>query len=88
MTPGRTYLNVVKARCPGALGQARVQVNWADARNGFVHANLVPFDCMEQWREHEQEVVAPPQARFAVVYATSQTAAPVEIGAVSFRGLP
>jgi 4-amino-4-deoxy-L-arabinose transferase-like glycosyltransferase len=85
--PGRVYFNAVRARCPDAAGQARVQVNWLDAQQRFIRSDLKVFDCTAQWTEREQEVAAPPRAGFAVVYASSANASPVQIGAVSMRGV-
>jgi hypothetical protein len=87
VTAGRTYLNAVKARCQSPAGKARLQINWVDKQHRFIGSDLKTFDCTEMWTEREQEVVAPRHAGFGVVYAASANASPVEIGAVSLKGV-
>lgn len=83
--PGTVFANKVRARCAGA-GIARTQINWHDARNAYLSTSAQTFPCGGAWNEQEQEVITPPGARFALVYATSADTRPVEIDSVSLRG--
>lgn len=82
---GGVYMNEVHSRCRDPFAQVRVQVNWLDARAEFISASLQSFDCTPEWSAKRQEVIAPPLAVSAVVYAAAHTEKKVEIDSVSFK---
>lgn len=85
VTPGRLYLNTVTARCAGEPAQGRVQVNWLDAEQQFVKADIRVFDCSIEQAMHSMKVVSPSGAEYAVVYASGHTPASLILSEVSFR---
>lgn len=81
----RRYLYSVKARCNGLPTQGRMQVNWVDAKSQFIGAEIRVFDCTDSSAEHKMEIIAPPKATMAVVYASGHTSIPLVFERVSFR---
>ncbi|QDZ28857.1 glycosyl transferase [Noviherbaspirillum sp. UKPF54] len=81
----RRYLYSVKARCNGQPTQGRMQVNWTDAKSQFIGTEIRVFDCMDSPTEYKMEIIAPPKATLAVVYASGHTSIPLVFERVSFR---
>ena len=85
VTPGRRYLNTIKARCEDQPTQGRIQVNWLNSKSQFISTDIRVFDCLPSLAEHSMEVIAPPKAAFAVVYATGHTSTPIVFKEISFK---
>jgi hypothetical protein len=85
--PGRKYMNSVSARCSasGEKTSVRAQVNWLDGSGKFITTNIRTFECGSDWRTEVQEVVAPPDARTAIVYGSGHTEIAIELTSISFR---
>ncbi|MDB5894741.1 MAG: hypothetical protein JWQ88_2272 [Rhodoferax sp.] len=82
--PDRRYLNEITVVCP-TPALARAQVNWASAGGEFLKTDIRVVECGPQAATHQMEVVAPPRAAIATVYAGGHTEAPVEFKVNSFR---
>lgn len=85
VSAGRRYLNAVSARCHKEKTQGRIQVNWSDAKGRFIRAAIQVFECAPDWQEHSMEVIAPPNAAVATIYAAGHTTASLEFKLVSFK---
>lgn len=85
VVPGRTYLNVVQARCHGTPTQGRLQINWHDARGAFIKADGIQFQCEPDWSEHSMKVTAPMGAMYGVVYTAGHTSEFLEYRLNSLR---
>jgi len=85
VTAGQRYLMRVTARSEGEPTQARMQINWLNAKGRFLQTTIRVFDCTDSLSGHSMEVVAPRNATFAVVYATGHTLVPVVFTEVSLR---
>lgn len=83
--PGRHYVNSVEARCDSGGAQGRVQINWLNASNELISADIRVFDCSTEFDSYSQEVVAPSSARYGLVYAVSHGEKPVWVRSVSLR---
>lgn len=87
VSAGRKYLHTVVARCAKDAARAvgRIQINWTDINGKYVSTDIRTFECSSDWTEHTQEVTAPPNSGFAVVYAAGHTSAQVEFKSNSLR---
>lgn len=85
VSAGRRYMNTVIARCHKEKTQGRIQVNWSDANGHFIRPDIQVFDCTDDWQEHAMEVIAPPNAAGATIYATGHTSISLEFKSVSFK---
>jgi hypothetical protein len=85
VTPGQPYTNSVSARCATVLTPGRIQTNWMDAQGAFISANIETFDCTKEWETHEMNIIAPPNASSAIIYASGHTDTPLEFKSLSFR---
>jgi hypothetical protein len=87
VSPGRKYMNSVSARCLGSGEKTtvRVQVNWLDGSGKFITTNIRTFECGSDWHTEVQEIVAPPDAKTAIVYGAGHTEIPIEVSSISFR---
>jgi hypothetical protein len=85
--PGRTHrLTALVRRAAAAVpADARLQVNWLDARGGLMEADLEVRACTEAAVSHSVDVVPPAGAATAVIYATAHGEAPVVFERLSFR---
>lgn len=83
--PGRMYRYEAAARCAAGPAKGRLQVNWSDARGHFIHSSIQVFTCKPQTTIYTMDMVAPPGAEYATVYASGQVAAPIVFSSVSFR---
>lgn len=83
--PGRKYKLTVKARCFEGVASGRLQVNWKNARSEFIRASIDVFECSLMQGEYSMEIISPPSAVKAVVYATGHTDAPIVVNEVSFK---
>ena len=64
----------------------RAQVNWLDAKGGFIDTSIVALACEPSYETHAEVVQAPAGAATAVVYASGHVPdKTVEITSVSFR---
>lgn len=84
---GMSYALEVEGRCaPGRQAPFRNQVNWLDAKGGFLGAAISVVECQADYTRRTDIVAAPPAAATAVVYVSGQaTGEPAEITRVSFR---
>jgi hypothetical protein len=87
VTPRRTYLNTISARCDKLGVFGRLQVNWVDAGGKFLSVDSLPYLCSADWSTHSFEVSAPKRAAFAIVYATGHAGGPVIVRSNSFKGI-
>lgn len=85
VSPGRHYMNSAVARCGTPKTQGRLQVNWLSAEKKLIRPEIQLFECSENWERHEMEAVAPPNAVYAAVYASSHTKDFLEFNNISFR---
>lgn len=85
VTGGEAYLLTVVARCDDLSTQGRLQVIWLAADGAVAHTLAEAFPCTPQPQAHAREIVAPANAKTAVVYATGNTAAAITVDSVSFR---
>lgn len=70
---------------PLAPTNARLQVAWLDARGRTVDLHIQVFACQAEATAPSMDVVAPPGAVAALVYATGHSASPVRFLELSFR---
>lgn len=64
---------------------ARLQINWIGADGGLVHCDIQVFACQAEATTPSMDVVAPPGAVAALVYATGHSTNPVLFAGLSFR---
>lgn len=84
---GASYALEVEGRCaPGRDAPFRNQVNWLDAKGGFLDASISVVECSADYARRMDIVTAPAGAATAVVYVSGQEAGePAEVTRVSFR---
>lgn len=70
---------------PLAPTNARLQVTWLDARGRTVDLHIQVFACQAEATAPSMDVVAPPGAVAALVYATGHSTSPVRFLELSFR---
>lgn len=70
---------------PVAPADARLQVNWIGADGGLVHCDIQVFACQVEASTPSMDVVAPPGAVAALVYATGHSTSPVLFAGLTFR---
>ncbi len=85
VTPNERYLLSVKFHCSTKPAPGRMQVNWLDGNHKLIKADIRVNDCQEKIAEYSMEVIAPPNASFAVVYAAAHTELPVLFKEISFK---
>lgn len=68
--PGERFILEVEGRCTPDNAEYRGQVNWLDARGGFIDTAIAVFPCAATYERHATTVVAPAGARTALVYAS------------------
>lgn len=64
---------------------ARLQVNWLGADGRIVHTDIQVFACQAEASTPSMDVVAPPDAAAALVYAAGYSKTPVLFAGLSFR---
>ena len=64
---------------------ARLQVNWVGADGRIVHTDIQVFACQAEASAPSMDVVAPPDAVAALVYAAGYSKSPVLFAGLSFR---
>lgn len=64
---------------------ARLQVNWVGADGRIVHTDIQVFACQAEASAPSMDVVAPPDAVAALVYAAGYSKSPVLFAELSFR---
>ena len=87
VSPGASYALETEGRCaPGQHAPFRNQVNWVDARGGFLGANISVVECAADYATRTDILTAPENAATAIVYVSGQAPGePVEVTRVSFR---
>lgn len=85
--PGRTHRLTARVRRAAVAvpADARLQVNWLDARGSLIEVDLEVRACTEAAVSHSIDVVPPAGATTALVYATAHGEAPVVFERLSFR---
>lgn len=83
--PDDEYLLSVVALCGDEPANFRLQIIWLDAAMRRLPPTLVVRPCSASPIEQSAIMRSPPQAAYAVVYATGHEAAPVFIKSVSLR---
>ena len=68
---GGPYLLSCRVRALKPGQKARLQINWSDAQGALVKENIEVLDVSSDWKRHELNLVLPPQAVTAVVYASA-----------------
>ena len=81
---GAHYSNEVTARCNKESADGRIQVNWHDLKDNYISSNIKVFGCKPEWQKYTMNIVAPPNAASAVVYASGHSSIPLEFKSVSF----
>jgi hypothetical protein len=51
--------------------KARLQINWFDGQGTSVKEDIEVLEVGSEWKRHELNLIAPPQAVSAVVYASA-----------------
>ena len=84
---GREYRLTATARLVDAAvpASARLQVNWIDARGRMLAPDIQVFACSVEATSHSMDVVAPPGAATALVYASGFTQVAVVFTSLSFK---
>lgn len=84
---GAVYRLSVQARCDRVGNEGRLQIIWL-ADRGPGRPDVRTFACTSDLRSYSREVLAPADAKVAVVYATGHTSDDILVTGVSLRAAP
>ena len=84
VVPGRHYLNSITVSC-AQQGLVRMQINWSDPLDVLVRSDIRIVECEPEATAYSMEVISPPGAIQAVVYASSHTASEAVFTENSFK---
>ena len=73
ITPHQKLENTVIANCLDQPATGRLQVNWHDATDQFIKADIKLFDCNKNPTEYKMTIVAPREAEYAILYTTGHS---------------
>lgn len=85
VSPLGYYRNEAALSCrdPGTSG--RLQINWLDSHSELIRTQQKYFECSPTETEHSMIVIAPKNAKTAVIFAVSNTEKPVTFKRMSFK---